>query len=67
MAADGGIFPRLINLIPEGVVREMADTGHSVTATEAKHWACSTVSIQIKAPCRGDGDCQQGASSSIRL
>ena len=36
MTADVGTFPRLINLIPEGVVREMAYTGRNVTATEAK-------------------------------
>ena len=36
MTADVGTFPRLINLIPEGVVREMAYTGRNVTAKEAK-------------------------------
>ena len=36
MTADVGTLRRLINLIPEGVVREMANTGRNVTATEAK-------------------------------
>lgn len=36
MTADVGTFPRLIKLIPEGYVREMAYTGRRVSATEAK-------------------------------
>ncbi len=35
MTADVGTFPRLVKLIPEGYVREMAYTGRRVTATEA--------------------------------
>lgn len=35
MTADVGTFPRLVKLIPEGYVREMAYTGRKVTATEA--------------------------------
>ena len=36
MTADLGTFPRLVKLIPEGYVREMAYTGRRVSATEAK-------------------------------
>ena len=36
MTADVGTFPRLVKLIPEGHVREMAYTGRRVTALEAK-------------------------------
>lgn len=36
MTADVGTFPRLIKLIPEGYVREMAYNGRRVSATEAK-------------------------------
>lgn len=36
MTADVGTFPRLVKLIPEGYVREMAYTGRRVPATEAK-------------------------------
>lgn len=36
MTADVGTFPRLVKLIPEGYVREMAYTGRKVSATEAK-------------------------------
>ncbi len=36
MTADVGTFPRLIKLIPEGYVREMAYTGRRVSAGEAK-------------------------------
>jgi enoyl-CoA hydratase len=36
MTADVGTFPRLVKLIPEGHVREMAYTGRRVTAQEAK-------------------------------
>jgi enoyl-CoA hydratase len=36
MTADVGTFPRLVKLIPEGYVRELAYTGRRVTATEAK-------------------------------
>lgn len=36
MTADVGTFPRLVKLIPEGLVREMAFTGRRVGATEAK-------------------------------
>lgn len=36
MTADVGTFPRLVKLIPEGYVREMAYTGRRVSATEAK-------------------------------
>lgn len=35
MTADVGTFPRLVKLIPEGFVREMAYTGRRVTASEA--------------------------------
>ena len=36
MTADVGTFPRLVKLIPEGYVREMAYTGRRVKAAEAK-------------------------------
>ncbi len=36
MTADVGTFPRLVKLIPEGHVREMAYTGRRVAANEAK-------------------------------
>ena len=36
MTADVGTFPRLVKLIPEGYVREMAYTGRRVSAREAK-------------------------------
>jgi enoyl-CoA hydratase len=36
MTADVGTFPRLVKLIPEGYVREMAYTGRKVTAREAQ-------------------------------
>ena len=36
MTADVGTFPRLVKLIPEGHVREMAYTGRRVSATEAR-------------------------------
>ncbi|MFT5693955.1 MAG: enoyl-CoA hydratase [Oceanicoccus sp.] len=36
MTADVGTFPRLVKLIPEGFVREMAYTGRKVGAQEAK-------------------------------
>ena len=35
MTADVGTFPRLLNLIPEGLVREMAYTGNPLPASEA--------------------------------
>ena len=36
MTADAGTFPRLVKLIPEGVVRELAYTGRRMYADEAK-------------------------------
>ncbi|MEM8500634.1 MAG: crotonase/enoyl-CoA hydratase family protein [Pseudomonadota bacterium] len=36
MTADVGTFPRLLNLIPEGVVRELSYTGRRMPAAEAK-------------------------------
>ena len=36
MTADVGTFPRLVKLIPEGVVRELAYTGRRMSADEAK-------------------------------
>ncbi len=35
MTADVGTFPRLLNLLPEGVVRELAFTGRKMPAEEA--------------------------------
>ena len=36
MTADVGTFPRITNLLPEGVVRELAYTGRRMPAEEAK-------------------------------
>jgi len=36
MTADVGTFPRLVKLIPEGIVRELAYTGRRMPATEAR-------------------------------
>lgn len=36
MTADVGTFPRLVKLIPEGIVRELAYTGRRFSANEAK-------------------------------
>ena len=36
MTADVGTFPRLVKLIPEGIVRELAYTGRRMPANEAK-------------------------------
>ena len=36
MTADVGTFPRLVKLIPEGIVRELAYTGRRMSAEEAK-------------------------------
>ena len=36
MTADVGTFPRLVKLIPEGVVRELAYTGRRMSAAEAQ-------------------------------
>ena len=36
LTADVGTFPRLVKLIPEGIVRELAYTGRRMPAAEAK-------------------------------
>ncbi|MEM7018963.1 MAG: crotonase/enoyl-CoA hydratase family protein [Pseudomonadota bacterium] len=36
MTADVGTFPRIVKLIPEGIVRELAYTGRRMPAAEAK-------------------------------
>jgi enoyl-CoA hydratase len=36
MTADAGTFPRLVKLIPEGIVRELCYTGRRMPAVEAK-------------------------------
>ena len=36
MTADVGTFPRLVKLIPEGIVRELAYTGRRMSAAEAQ-------------------------------
>ena len=36
MTADVGTFPRLVKLIPEGIVRELAYTGRKIPASEAR-------------------------------
>ena len=36
LTADVGTFPRLVKLLPEGVVREMAYTGRAMPASEAQ-------------------------------
>ena len=43
MTADVGTFPRLVKLIPEGYVREMAYTGRRVSAREADMGLINTV------------------------
>ncbi len=35
LTADAGTFPRLVKLIPEGIVRELAYTGRAMSAREA--------------------------------
>jgi len=46
MTADVGTFPRLVKLIPEGIVRELAYTGRRLPAAEAK--ACGLVNDVFK-------------------
>jgi enoyl-CoA hydratase len=41
LTADVGTFPRLVKLIPEGIVRELAYTGRRMAASEAQ--ACGLV------------------------
>lgn len=41
LTADVGTFPRLVKLIPEGIVRELAYTGRAMSAEEAQ--ACGLV------------------------
>ena len=36
MTADVGTFPRIVKLLPEGIVRELAYTGRRMPADEAK-------------------------------
>ncbi len=36
MTADVGTFPRLVKLIPEGIVRELSYTGRAMAASEAR-------------------------------
>jgi len=36
LTADAGTFPRLVKLIPEGIVRELAYTGRAMPAAEAQ-------------------------------
>ena len=36
MTADVGTFPRLVKILPEGIVRELAYTGRRMSAAEAK-------------------------------
>ena len=44
MTADVGTFPRLVNLIPEGIAREMAYTGNPLSASDAyKHGLANRV------------------------
>ncbi|HHI89042.1 MAG TPA: enoyl-CoA hydratase [Hellea balneolensis] len=38
MTADVGTFPRLLNHLPEGIVRELAYTGRKMRAEEARHY-----------------------------
>jgi enoyl-CoA hydratase len=38
MTADVGTFPRIMNLLPEGIVRELAYTGRRMSADEAKSY-----------------------------
>ena len=38
LTADVGTFPRLVKLIPEGIVKELAYTGRAFSASEAKSY-----------------------------
>ena len=38
MVADVGTFPRIVKLLPEGIVKELAFTGRNFFAHEAKEW-----------------------------
>ena len=38
MTADVGTFPRILNHLPEGIVRELAYTGRRMTPEEALRW-----------------------------
>ena len=38
MVADVGTFPRIVKLMPEGIVKELAFTGRDFSATEAKEY-----------------------------
>lgn len=38
MTADVGTFPRILNLLPEGIVRELSYTGRKMHADEAAHY-----------------------------
>lgn len=38
MTADVGTFPRIVKLLPEGIVRELAYTGRRMPAEEALQW-----------------------------
>ena len=38
MVADVGTFPRIVKLLPEGIVKELAFTGRNFSAHEAKEW-----------------------------
>ena len=38
MVADVGTFPRIVKLLPEGIVKELAFTGRNFSSHEAKEW-----------------------------
>jgi enoyl-CoA hydratase len=38
MVADVGTFPRIVKLLPEGIVKELAFTGRNFSAQEAKEY-----------------------------
>ena len=38
MVADVGTFPRIVKLLPEGIVKELAFTGRNFSAQEAKDY-----------------------------
>ena len=38
MVADVGTFPRIVKLLPEGIVKELAFTGRNFSASEAKEY-----------------------------
>ena len=73
MTADVGTFPRLVQQMPEGLVRELAYTGRRMPAAEAKAvglvnqtFADQASMLDWRYGHRGR-DCRKSASSCLRL